>query len=252
MVHKANIAAEVEELVLRLAKENTTWGYDRIAGALANLGHELSDTTVGNILKAHGIEPAPQRKKTPRWSTFIMSHWDSLAAVDFTTVEVWTTRGLVTFYLLFVMELATRRVRFAGCTANPHGPWMKQVARELTACDDGFLKGKKYLLMDRDTKFTAEFRSTLEQEGIESLLLPPRSPNLNATLERFFRSLKSECLSRMIFFGEKSLRNATAQFVEHYHAERNHQGLENKLIEPGAEVGQATGEIECRKRLAAC
>ena len=155
----------------------------------------------------------------------------------------------MTFYLLFVMELATRRVHFAGCTANPTGPWMKQIARNLRACDDHFLKGKKFLLMDRDTKFTAEFRSILEQEGIECALLPPRSPNLNANLEWFFRSLKSECLSRMIFFGEQSLRNATAQFVEHYHAECNHQGLKNKLIQPGAEVGQATGGVESRERL---
>jgi transposase InsO family protein len=102
---------------------------------------------------------------------------------------------------------------------------------------------------EEPTKFTAEFRNVLEQGGIESVLLPPRSPNLNANLERFFRSLKEECLSRMIFFGEKSLRNATAQFVEHYHSERNHQGLGNKLIEPCAEVGQATGEIVCRGRL---
>jgi putative transposase len=242
-------AAEVEERVLQMAKENPSWGYDRIVGALANLGHDLSNTTVGNILKAHGIEPAPKRKKAANWKTFVKSHWDVLAAVDFTTVEVWTTRGLVTFYLLFVMELATRRVHFAGCTANPNGSWIKQVARNLTACDDCFLKGKKYLLMDRDTKFTDEFRSILEQEGIESALLPPRSPNLNANLERFFRSLKSECLSRMIFFGEQSLRNATTQFVEHYHAERNHQGLENKLIKPGPEVGQTAGEVECRERL---
>ena len=126
---------------------------------------------------------------------------------------------------------------------------MKQAARNLTACDDGFLNGKQYLLMDRDTNFTAEFRCILEQDGIESILLPPRSPNLNANLERFFRSLKSECLSRMIYFGEQSLRNAAAQFVEHFHAERNHQGLGNKLIEPGTEVGLATGEVECRERL---
>ena len=103
--------------------------------------------------------------------------------------------------------------------------------------------------MDRDTKFTDEFRSILEREGIQIALLPPRSPNLNANLERFFRSLKSECLGRMIFFGEQSLRNATTQFAEHYHAERNHQGLENKLIEPGPEVGQTAGEVECRERL---
>jgi len=240
---------EIEELVLRMAKENPTWGYDRIQGALANLGHELSDATVGNILKAYGIEPAPERKKQTTWKTFIKAHRDVLAAVDFTTVEVWTPRGLVTFYLLFVMHLATRRVHFAGCMANPDGPRMKIVAKELTNYEDGFLNGKKYLLMDRDTKFTEQFRDILEQEGIESVVLPPKSPNLNAHIERFMLSLKSECLDRMIFFGENSLRNATKEFLVHYHTERNHQGLDNKLIEPGPEVGQPSGEIECRERL---
>jgi putative transposase len=246
---RPKVAKEVEELVLRMAKENPTWGYDRIQGALANLGHEISDTTVGNILKANGIEPAPERKKTTTWKTFIKAHWDVLAAIDFTTVEVWTTRGLVTFYLLFVMELATRRVQFAGCTCNPDGPWMKQIARNLTACDDGFLNGKKYILMDRDTKFTAEFREIIEAEGTECVLPPPKSPNCNANLERFFGSLKRECLDRMIFFGETSLRNATVQFIEHYHTERNHQSLDNKIILPGPEVGGTDGEIECRERL---
>jgi HTH-like domain len=110
---------EIVELVLRMARENPTWGYDRIQGALANLGHETSDTTVGNILKAHGIEPVPQRKRQSTWKTFLKAHWDVLAAIDFTTIEVWTKGGLVTFYLLFIMELATRRVHFAGCTENP-------------------------------------------------------------------------------------------------------------------------------------
>jgi dynactin complex subunit len=102
----------------------------------------------------------------------------------------------VTFYLLFVMELATRRVRFLGSTTNPDGPWMKIMARELTAADDGFLNGKKYLLMDRDTKFTEEFRNIIDEIGTECVLQPPKSPNLNANLERFFGSLKSECVHR--------------------------------------------------------
>ena len=138
---------EITLLVLRMAKENPTWGYDRIAGALANLGHEISDQTVGNLLKQHGIEPAPLRKRQTTWSTFIKSHWDVLAAVDFTTVEVWTKRGLVTFYLLFVMELKTRRVHFAGSTANPNSSWMRQVARNITDAEDGFLRGKRYVIM---------------------------------------------------------------------------------------------------------
>jgi putative transposase len=246
---RPRVAKEIEELVVRMAKENPTWGYNRIQGALKNLGHDASDTTVGNILKAHGIEPAPRRKRTTTWKTFIKAHWDVLAAVDFTTVEVWTPRGLVTFYLLFVMELATRRVRFPGSTTNPDGPWMKIMARELTAADDGFLNGKKYVLMDRDTKFTTEFRQIVEDAGTECVLLPPKSPNLNANLERFFGSLKSECVHRMIFFGERSMRYGVKLWLEHYHGERAHQGLDNRLIEPGAEAGRATGEVECRERL---
>lgn len=241
-------AKEIEELVLRMARENPTWGYDRLQGALANLGHEISDTTVGNILRANGIEPAPERKRTTTWATFIKSHWDVLAAIDFTTVEVWTTRGLVTFYLLFVMELATRRVNFAGCHCNPNGPWIKVVAKDLTAYD-GFLNGKKYILMDRDSKFTAEFRDIIEDAGTECVLLPPKSPNCNSQIERFMLSIKSECLDRMIFFGETSLRRATVQFVDHYHTERNHQSFDNTILQPGPEVGRTPGEIECRERL---
>ncbi|HJT33410.1 MAG TPA: integrase core domain-containing protein [Pirellulales bacterium] len=246
---RPKIDKQIDELVLRMAKENPSWGYDRIQGALANLGHEVSDTTVGNILKAHGVEPAPERKRKTTWTTFIKAHWDVLSSIDFTTVEVWTKWGLATFYLLFVMELKTRRVHLAGITMNPHGPWMQQVARNLTAFDDGALNGKKYLLMDRDSKFCEAFRSTIENEGTECVLLPPRSPNLNANLERFMRSIKDECLSRIIFFGEASLRKAVNQYLEHYHLERNHQGLDNKLIEPREEVGRTSGEVECRERL---
>ena len=127
-------------------------------GALANLGHEISDQTVGYILKEHGIEPAPERKRQTTWKTFLKSHWDVLAAIDFTTIEVWTGGGLVTFCLLFVMEIATRRVHFAGCTPNPDELWMRQVARNLTDVEDGFLLGKRYVLMDRDGKFCPAFR----------------------------------------------------------------------------------------------
>jgi putative transposase len=212
-------------------------------------GHQISDQTVGNILKAHGIEPTPERKRQTTWKTFVRSHWDVLGAIDFTTIEVWTKGGLVTFYLLFVMELASRRVCFAGCTTNPNEPWMKQISRNLTDAEDGFLKDSRYVLMDRDTKFCDAFRGSLERAGIEPVILPPRSPNLNAHLERFMRSIREECLDRLIFFGENSLRNAIGQFRQHYHGERNHQGLENRLITPGAEVGRTAGDVECRERL---
>ncbi len=243
------LSEEVVQLVLRMAKENVLWGFDKIAGAIQNLGHDISDTTVGNILKRHGIEPAPDRERSTSWSTFIKAHWDVLGAIDFTTIEVWTKGGLVTYYLLFVMELKTRRVHFAGCTVHPDEPWMKQIARNLTNFEDGFLNGKRYLLMDRDTKFCESFRDFLDDEGIEPVRLPAKSPNLNAHLERFMKSIKSKCLHRMIFFGEASLRNAVGQYLAHYHGERNHQGLENKIIDPGEEVGQVAGKIERRERL---
>ena len=147
------------------------------------------------------------------------------------------------------MELATRRVLFAGCTPNPDEPWMYQAARNLSDAEDGFLRGKKYLLMDRDAKFSEAFRVTLKQVGTEAVRLPPRSPDLNPNLERFMRSVKEECLERMVFFGERSLHAAVIAFLTHYHAERNHQALDNRLIDPGEEVGRTTGEVACRERL---
>jgi len=201
-------SVEIVALVLRMARENPSWGYDRIQGALANLGHVISNTCIGNILKAHGVDPAPDRKRQTTWKTFLQAHWDVLASIDFTTIEVWTKGGLVTFYLLFVMELATRRVIFAGSTTNPDEPWILQIARNVSDAEDGFLRDKKYLLMDRDAKFSEAFRDILEQTGVKAVRLPPRSPNLNPHLERFNRSIKEECLERMIFFGEKSLHRS--------------------------------------------
>ena len=147
------------------------------------------------------------------------------------------------------MELKTRRVQFIGCTTNPNEPWMQQTARELTACDDGFLNGKQFVIMDRDGSFCESFRSLLDEAGVAPVRLPAKSPNLNAFLERFFRSLKSECLEPMIFFGERSLRNAIREYLAHYHAERNHQGLGNELIEASDKVGSLDGEVHCREQL---
>jgi putative transposase len=155
----------------------------------------------------------------------------------------------VTFYLLFVMDLKTRRVHLAACTTSLGDEYMKQVARNLTGTFDGFLTGKKAVLMDRDANFSSAFRNILEDADVNPVRLPAKSPNLNAHLERFHLSIKSECLSRMIFFGEKSLRLAVNSFLLHYHAERNHQGLSNNLIDPSGTIGCREGEIECRERL---
>jgi transposase InsO family protein len=172
-----------------------------------------------------------------------------LVAIDFTTVEVWTRSGLVTFYLLFVMELKTRRVNFVGYTTGPHETWIKQIARELTNHEDGFLNGKRYLIMDRDATYSESVRSLLSNEGVDPIRLPPRSPNMNAHLERFFGSLKSECIDRLILFGEKAMRNAVNQYLEHYHAERPHQGMGNELIAPLEQTPSMSAKIETTERL---
>ncbi len=141
-----------------MARENTSWGYDRIQDALANLGHIVAPNTVKNILKRHGIEPAPEREKRTSWRAFLKAHWDVMAATVFFTVEVWTPRGLLTYYVLFVMQLKTRSVYIAGVTTAPNGAYMKQVARNLTDVSDSFLLNSRYLIMGRDTKYTEEFR----------------------------------------------------------------------------------------------
>jgi transposase InsO family protein len=216
---------------------------------LANLGHIVGDQSVRNILKEHGIEPAPERKRGTSWETFLKAHWETLGAIDFTTVEIWTVKGLVTMYILVVMELKSRRIEIAGITANPDGKWIRQVCRNLTSVDDGFLRNTTHLLVDRDTKFQPLRQYMTDCSRLKPVLLPPRSPNLNSYLERYMRSLKSEALERMLFFGEGSLRRTLDQYAAHFHGERNHQGLENKLIDPGPEVGSVAGKIECRERL---
>jgi transposase InsO family protein len=248
---RPRIRQVIVDLILRFAKENPSWGYDRIQGALANVGYHICDQTVGNVLREHGIEPVPDRKRQTTWTTFIKSHWEVLAAIDFTTIEVWTKRGLVTYYLLFVMEVATRRVHFAACTPTLGDDFMKQIARNLTDPFDGFLKDKRYVLMDRDSNFSAAFRSVLNDADVEPVRIPARSPDLNSQIERFHLSIKSEYLSRMIFFGETSRRRAVNSYLDHYREERNHQGLDNQIIKPGDEVGRDDGVIECRERLGA-
>jgi putative transposase len=192
-VGRSPLPQETVDLVLRLARENPRWGYKRIQGALLNLGLVISDTSVANVLKAHGIEPAPDRKRQSTWKEFLNAHWDVLASVDFTTIAVWTRGGLVTYYLLFFMELATRRVHWAGITAHPDEDWMIQIARNVTDAKGGCLRGKQYLLMDRDAKLSEAFRITLKESGVEPVRLPPRSPNLSPHIERFMRGLKEEC-----------------------------------------------------------
>lgn len=242
---------EIEELVLQLARENRSWGYRRIAGALSNLGHEMSHQTVANVMKRHDIAPAPERGRTMSWREFIRSRMEVLAAVDFFTAEVWTVGGLMTYYVLTFMRVASRRVCIAGITTSPDRGWMEQMARNMSLADVGFLNGCRYLLHDRDAKFCSAFAGILEAVGIKAIKLPPRSPNLNANLERWHRSVKEECLSKLILFGEASLRQVLSQYVDHFHRERNHQGKGNVILfpMPADRIGELTGEIHTRERL---
>jgi putative transposase len=247
---RPKIAAELEALVVRMAQENCSWGYDRIVGALANLGYRISDQTVGNILKRHGLPPAPERKTTTTWKEFIHAHMDVLVATDFFTTEVWTLGGLVTYYVLFFIRLGSRKIHVAGMTPHPHAPWMRQIARNVTMEEWGFLAPGQYLIHDRDGKYGPAFQQIIDTAGVTRVPLPPRSPNLNAYEERWVRSVKEECLSRRILFGEASLRHALTQCVEHFHHERNHQGTGNVLLFPTVNQDPAReGAIRCRERL---
>jgi len=241
------VAPEIEMQVVAMAGENPSWGYDRIAGAMRNLGHSISDQTVGNILKRHGMAPSGGRKRNTTWAAFIRQHRDVLWAADFFTSEIWARAGLTTFYVLFFIHLKTRKIVLGGLTQSPNGQWMKQVARNMTDFDSEMVSAR-YLIHDRDSKFTAAFDELLDASGVEPVRLPPRSPDLNAFAERFVRSIKEECLDRMILFGEKSLRYTIKEYLAHYHSERNHQGIGNVIPFPDERLNN-TGKMTKSERL---
>jgi putative transposase len=248
---RPRVLEEVEPLVIRFAEEHQTWGYRRIQGALTNLGHHIDALTVRHILSRHHLDPAPTRVRTGmRWGQFLKLHWEVLAATDFLTVEVATWGGLVTYDVLGVMELSTRRVHLAGITQHPTDAFMAPCARQLTDPMDGFLLGTRYLLHDRDEKFRHDFDRVLRASGVEPIILPPRRPNLHAPCERFVRSIKAEALQQMIVIGEASRRYVIQSYLTHDHHERNHQGVHNQLIVPEPGIGSQDGQVVRRERLA--
>ena len=239
---RRGVLAEIRQLVMRMAEDNPTWGYTRIQGALKNLGHQVGRSTIARILKAHGLLPAPQRPTS--WQTFLRAHWGAIAGADFFTTEVWTWHGLVTFHAVFVIDLATRRVQVLGITPHPDDAFMGQVVRTLTMAD---VDPWRALICDRDTKWSAAMRERLDEARMRVVQTPYQAPNANAHAERFVRSIKEECLNRIIPFGERHLRWTVHEFVAHYHLERNHQGLGNVLIDG---VGaRSMGTIRRRPRL---
>jgi putative transposase len=243
---RPGLMKEIASLIARMATENPAWGYSRIQGALRNLDHRVARSTVAKVLRDNGIPPAPGRPSS--WRTFLRAHWGAIAAADFFTTEVWTARGLVTYYTLFVLDLKSRRVQIVGSTPNPDAAFMAQAARRLTDAVDGFLAGHRVLICDRDSKWTDAFRGLLEGVGVRIALTPVQAPNANAYAERFVRSIREECLDHLILFGERRLLHVLREFVVHYHKERNHQGLDNELIAPAPRaIGSA--RVRCRERL---
>jgi putative transposase len=237
---------EIRQLVVRMASENPTWGCTRIQGALQNVGYRVGRSTIRRVLKAAGLPPVPQRPTS--WQTFLRAHRGAMAGADVLTAEVWTWRGLVTFDTLFVIDLASRRVQILGSTPHPEALFMHQAVRTLTMAEGGGLGAPSVLICDRDRKWSPDVRYRLGDAGIRVVLTPPRAPNANAHAERFVRSIKEECLDRMIPIGVSHFRRAVKEYVEHYHTDRNHQGLDNRLIS-GASAIQMTRRVRRYPRL---
>ena len=232
-----------------MARADRALGIHPNSRALQNLGHQIARSTIARVFKQAGIQPAPDRQKKTTWKEFLRTHWEVLAAADFFCLEMWTALGLVPYHVFFIIRLATRQVHIAGIIPEPYGPWIKQVPRNLTDANGGFLKGCRFLLHDRASLFSEDFRMILKAAGIESVRLPARSPNLNAFAERLVRSIKESCLDRLVLIGEASLHRAATQFGLHYHQQRNHQGLKNKIIRPEFSPLPTQDIIRCRKRL---
>jgi transposase InsO family protein len=233
---RPSVERQLEEWACRMAAEDPGLGYKGLAGKLANLGFKTNPITVRNILRRNGIPTSPSCGDQLTWGEFLDRHWAALTGADFLTHEVLTPKGLVTYYILILIRLSTREVHVAGMTPYPGEEWMRQVARNLTMEGTGFLKAGMQLLHDRSCHYCPSFRRILQEAGIQTLMLPYQSPDLNAHAERFIRTLKEQCLSRLIITSESMLRHVIRQFVDHYHTERNHQGLGNIIPFPKPEV----------------
>ena len=229
---RKTVSQEIIDEVLRLAKRNPEWGYDRIKGVMEYLGLEVGRTTIKRILQDHGIVPDPELKRRIRWKEFLKSHLEVMAATDFISVELLTPRGLVRCMILFFIDIQTRMVELGGVKINPDGRWMKQVARNQVDCIDGFLKDKRYLVCDRGSLYTKDFENILKSSGVKIKRTPPWSPNMNPFSEAFCKTLRTECLGKMIFFNERQVRYAVEKFIFHYNTSRPHAGTGGKMIAP--------------------
>jgi len=219
---------EQVELICRLARENPRWGYLRIVGELHKLGVSVSASSVRNVLRRHGLAPAP-RREGPTWSEFLRSQARSMLATDFFHVD--TVAGQ-RYYGLFVIEIERRVVHLLGVTTNPNGPWVTQMARNLAWELQEAKCTTRFLIRDRDTKFTAAFDEVLRSEGIDTIRTPVRAPRANAYAERWIEPARSECLDRLLIFSHRQLEYVLDSYVEHYNRERPHRCLELETPRP--------------------
>jgi putative transposase len=212
---------QVRDLVVRLAKENPRWGYMRIHGELRKLGVTVSATTVRNILRRHGLGPAPRRGDVT-WSEFLRHQAGSVLACDFFVVE---TLFVTRIYVLFFIELSSRRVLFAACTGNPDGPWVTQQARNVLMCVEDRCSRSRLLIHDRDAKFTAAFDEVFRADGIEVIRTPIRAPRANAFAERWVRTIRAECLDWLLIVSRRHLQGVLTIYIDHYNRSRPHRGI---------------------------
>lgn len=238
------IPPDVEALLLRLAKENPAWGYGKLEGELGKLGYDIGRSTIRDVLKHKGVPPAPDRSKQgSSWGTFLAHYHDQIVACDFFTVE---TAWLKTLYVLFFIELGSRRVHLAGCTAKPTGAWVTQQARQFSwHIQDGTVP-VRFLIHDRDTKFAAAFDTVFTSEDVTIMRTPVRAPNANAFAERWVRSVREECLDRIVILGEGHLRRVLTQYVSYYNYARPHQGIDQQCPAPLIRSVARDGSIERR------
>ncbi len=214
---------ELEQLIVQVAKDNPGLDYEKLAGEMRKLGYKVSKTTVSAVLQRYGILPAPERgRRESSWRAFLTHYKEQFLACDFFTIE---TLGLRTLYVLFFLEHGTRRVHLAGCTVHPTGEWVTQQARQLS----WELRDREFpihfLIHDHDSKFTAAFDTVIESEGVEIVNIPYQAPNANAYAERWVRTVREECLDKVIMLNERHLHRTLREYVNYYNARRPHQGL---------------------------
>jgi len=240
------VSPELEALLLRLARENPTWGYGKLEGELGKLGYDIGRSTIRDVLKRRRVPPAPERRRRGRsWRTFLAHYKAEVVACDFFTLE---TAWLKTLYIIFFIEIGSRRVHLAACTANPTSAWVTQQARNMSwKIQDGDVP-IRFLIHDRDTKFTTTFDTVFTSEGVTIIRTPVRAPNANAFAERWVRSVREECLDRIIVLGEEHLRRVLTAYVEYYNHARPHQGIDQQRPVP-LESAARDGPIERRDSL---